>query len=286
MKNFMFRTFILISLLSITLFPQAKYLGEIGNFNNASSFHINGAGFIFVTDAGNDKIYKLDTLGNMLKEAGGYGWDESSFDIPSDIFATTLNIYVSDEKNHRIQRFDKDLNFISSLSTRNSESNEQRFGYPLSCAVSNQGDLYVLDSENKRIIKFDLFGNFVQNFGGYDWGKYALHNPLRLAVDPANNVYCSDDNKVYVYDQFGNGIAIISSNENISGLNIIFSKLILNSGKNIYFADLSHSEFKLQQIQFLEPVTEEIVCSLIFNNNLYILTSKTIFIYDIGDLAK
>lgn len=279
----MLKLITLISFFALPLFSQATYIGEIGNFNNASAFHINGAGFLFVTDARTDKVCKLDTLGNIFKETGGYGWDASSFDIPSDVFATTLNIYVADKNNHRVQRFDKDLNFISSLSTRDNNNKDLSFGYPLSCAVSNQGDLYILDSENKRVIKFDLFGNFVQNFGGYEWGKYALSDPKELAVDPLNNIYVSDGSRFFVYDQFGNGIAEVKTNDQVTGMNIIFSKLTINMGNDIYFADLNSSGFKLHKINLSEPVND-IVNSLIFNNKLYILTKINIKIYEIGDL--
>ena len=83
------------------------YQGSIGSFKNASAFYITSAGYLYVTDKNSDEVYKLDTLGNKLKDTGGYGWTEATFDQPSDVFATPLNVYVSDKNNHRIQRFDK-----------------------------------------------------------------------------------------------------------------------------------------------------------------------------------
>jgi len=282
----MLKYLLFIILFQTANYSQLKYAGEIGSFSAASSFHVNSAGFFFVTDAGNDKLYKIDTLGNVIKETGGYGWSQSSFDVPNDVFATPLNIYVADKNNHRIQMFDKDLNFISSLSTRNNENKDLRFGYPLSCTVTNQGDLFILDSENKRIVKFDLFGNFSQNFGGYDWGKYALSDPSKLACDPANNIYASDGIKVLIYDQFGNGIGIISAEEEITGLNIIFSKLTVNTTKNIYIADLSSQQFTLEKIKTDTELNDDIISSIIFNNKLYVLTKKRILIFSFAQLSK
>ena len=184
---------LLFFLLQVWTFPQQYiYQGSIGKFNNASSFHINSAGFLYITDSGNNDVYKMDTLGKIIKTTGGYGWAEATFDNPLHIFATALSIYVTDKNNHRIQRFDKDLNPISSLSTRDNDDPNSRFGYPLSCVISAQGDMFILDSENKRILKFDLFGNFIQNFGGYDYGKYALNNPIAMAGDQNNNLYVVD----------------------------------------------------------------------------------------------
>ena len=144
--------FISFSALSQTFIYQYS----IGKFKNASAFTITAAGILYVADASSDEIYKLDTLGNNLKDVGGYGWDEGAFDHPVDVFANPLSVYVTDKNNHRIQRFDKDLNFISLLYTRENDNPAERFGYPLSAVTSNQGDLFILDSENKRILKFDL----------------------------------------------------------------------------------------------------------------------------------
>ncbi len=60
----------------------------------------------------NNEIVKLDTLNNALKSIGGYGWSNSTFDEPVDIYATDLRVYVTDKNNNRVQVFDKDLNFL------------------------------------------------------------------------------------------------------------------------------------------------------------------------------
>ena len=173
------------------------YSSSIGKFKDASSFCITSAGFIYVTDSGTNEVYKLDTLGNVLKYAGGYGWDDGMFDNPSDVYANPLSVYVCDKNNHRVERFDKDLNYIWQLNTRNSDTTGQRFGYPLGCAVSRQGDLYILDSENKRIVKFDLFGNFALNFGGYDAGIYSLVNPKKIAVSDNTEKPCANPGGIH-----------------------------------------------------------------------------------------
>ena len=158
-----------------------EFSQSIGKFERASSFYITANGLIYVSDSGKDEIVMFDTIGNNLKSFGGYGWDENSFDDPSDVFADPLTIYVADKNNHAIKRFDKNLNYLSSLNTRESDNSEEQFGYPLSCATSNQGDLYFIDSENRRVMKFDIYGNFITNLGGFDAGKYLLSNPSQLS---------------------------------------------------------------------------------------------------------
>ncbi len=277
----MLKYLILILLITASTTFSQKYHIEysLGSFKDASSFYMSSSGFLYVTDSGKDELYKLDTLGNIVKDCGGYGWDESTFDNPVDVFATPLNVYVSDKNNNRIQRFDKDLNFISQLSTRNSDNKSERFGYPASCATSNMGDLFILDTENKRIIKFDLFGNFIMNFGGFDAGIYALSNPKQFAVSPDNFIFVLDGKRIVVFDQYGNGVSIFNSDYNLESINIIFNKLTVNTKHNILLANLN-SQFSLSEI-IMEELEENtsIVSSLIFNNKLYVLTPEKIIVY-------
>ncbi len=272
---------ILAAVLSGLSFAQNYiFSSEIGNFKNASSFCITSAGIIYVTDAGTDEVYKLDTLGTMLKYTGGYGWDQGLFDNPSDVFANPLQVYVCDKNNHRVEMFDKDLNYISQLYTRDGDNSGARFGYPMGCAVSQQGDLYVLDSENKRVVKFDMFGNYSLNFGGYDAGAYALSDPQKLAISPDNKIYVLDDKKIVVFDQYGNGSDIFPENDGLSGLNIVFSKMTVNNSSSVFLADLKSSAFKLNKLVVDgESKNTVIVASLIFNGKLYLLTPEKILIY-------
>lgn len=255
------------------------FQGQIGSFRNASSFCITSAGFFYVTDKTSDEVFKLDTLGNKLKDTGGYGWTESTFDQPVDVFATPLNVYVSDKNNHRIQRFDKNLNFISQLYTRDEPNNDERFGFPLCCVTSNQGDMYILDSENKRIIKFNTFGQFVQDFGGFDAGAYALSDPKKMAVSPNNDIYVLDDKKLIIFDQYGNGLRMISLSENFNDINITGNNLTLTSDSLIYTANFKNPDIELSKLALVASPGDGFVSSLIFMKKLYVLTNNEIWIF-------
>jgi DNA-binding beta-propeller fold protein YncE len=266
---------------SINIMPQIyTYVTSFGEFNDAVSIYINAAGIVYISDTGSDEIYKYDTLGTFIKEAGGFGWNDNSFDDPVDIFATPLNIFVSDKNNHRIQQYDKDLNYISRLITRESRNPDEVFGYPLSCAASSQGDLYILDSENNRIIKFDLFGNFIQNFGGYDAGEFSLEEPKKLAVSPVNLIYVLDKSRIIVFDQYGNGVSIIPLQEAFSSMNIIFNKLTASTDSGIYVSTLNSSDKEFKKVNIIYPTEKpEIRSGLLYNDKLYILTPEEIQVY-------
>ena len=272
----------LLILLSVAVsFPQQyQFERSIGKFVNASSFYINSAGFIYVSDIATDEITALDTVGNILKKIGGYGWRESAFDNPADIFADALKVYVADKNNNRIQRFDKNLNFNFQIYTRESENEQERFGYPLSAVMSNLGDIFILDSENSRIVKFDIFGNFLQNFGGYDYGNFALEKPIQLAVSMQNNIFVIDGSEIVIFDQYGNGIGRTSGAEEFESIRIIFDWLTVTTKEKIYSANLRLPDISLKEI-ILSGIDDklDLVSALIFNNKLYILTNKEIVIF-------
>ena len=252
----------------------------LGKFERASSFYITANGFIYVSDAGKDEIVMFDTVGNNLKSFGGYGWDENSFDEPSDVFADPLSIYVADKNNHSIKRFDKNLNYLSSLYKRESDNSEERFGYPLSCATSNQGELYFIDSENERVMKFDMSGNFISNIGGFDAGKYQLSNPTQLAIASSNNVFVIDGKDVVVFDQYGNGISSISVEKNLKSIRILFDQIIICAEYEIFHSFLKDPDAKLNKLSLSGIEIPEIISAILLNNKLYVLTKKSVLIFN------
>lgn len=276
------------SLITIALFflinslssgQQFSYERSIGNFKSATSFYITPAGILLVTDDITDEVYQLDTLGNVINFIGGYGWDINSFDNPVDVFADALRILVSDKNNHRIQRFDKNLNFIFQFYTHENDIEEERFGYPLSAVTSNLGDVFILDSENIRVLKFDLFGNFIQTIGGYDYGSYTLSNPKQLAVSMKNDLYVLDGKNIFIYDNYGTALGIIEADEELNSIRIIFNWMTVSTTDNIYITNLNSDEHKLIKITLDDQTKPEIVSSLIFNGKLYILTQSEIQIF-------
>ncbi|MGQ9800025.1 MAG: NHL repeat-containing protein [Ignavibacterium sp.] len=274
------KLFLIFNLLISVSFPQKFSFSEsIGNFDNASSFYISSNGFIYITDKDNDEVAQLDTLGNLLKDVGGFGWNQSQFDEPIDVFADPLSVYVTDKNNHRIQRFDRKLNFISQLYTRENDNSDARFGYPNGCVVSSQGDLYVLDSENKRVIKFDLFGNYELHFGGIDAGEFSLQSPSAISISSNGIVFVADDKILFAFDQFGNGLLKIRFDEAINSIEIIFDRMILTTKDKIFFSNTNEEEIEFQKLELENETHLKIVSALLFNEKIYVLTQKNILVF-------
>lgn len=76
--------------------------------------------------------------------------DNVLFYMPSDIAVDEDgNVYVLDSGNHRIQKFDREGNFLASLGRHGQGPGE--FQYPQSIDISAGGNIYVADSGNQKI---------------------------------------------------------------------------------------------------------------------------------------
>jgi len=267
--------------LSITTFAQQPILShQIGNFSNAESFSISPSGFIYVTDSKQNEVYKLNLNGIVLRYIGGYGWSQSTFDNPVDIFASTLNVYVTDENNDRIQFFDKDLNFISEFNSNNIANPQYDFRYPTSAVISPLGDLFILDSDNSRILKFDLNGNFSLEIGNYDAGSFALRNPLKFDISSDSKLFVLDGNEIKLFDQFGGGLHKFPIDSGAVNLQLQFDVLAISYPHKVKLFNMRSKERNM--IDYFFDDQDTIKDALVYKDQLFVLTENTILVYNIS----
>ena len=166
-------------------------------------------------------IFILDTEKNLLRlftkdrvqtrEIGGSGWENNQFDRPTGIWARNgIDVFVADYGNHRIQRFDRNLNYVSTLYTREDPNPDGRFGYPSDVAVSRLGYLFICDTENSRIVKVNQFTQVEKTFGGFGAGEGRLYAPMQVETGPKDHVYVVDGARLLVFDNFGNFLRVFA----------------------------------------------------------------------------
>ncbi|MCH8840042.1 MAG: hypothetical protein IH831_05070 [Planctomycetes bacterium] len=100
------------------------------------------------------------------------------------------NIYVPDMNNHRIQKFDRDGNYLDQWGTFGSGNGQ--FNGPTGIALDSAGNVYVVDRGNNRVQKFDSAGVYLAQWGSLGSGDGQFSEPQKIAADSAGNVFVTD----------------------------------------------------------------------------------------------
>ena len=262
--------------------PSLVELFSFGHFNNARGISVGPAGAIYVADTGNDLLWRFNSAGDSTGQVGGYGQGEFQFDMPYDVCATNgVEIYVADYNNNRIERFDRTLANVATLSTDQSNDDSKRFGFPSGVAVSRLGDLFICDDENVRVLKVNTFSTVERTFGGYGEGAGTLTMPRQVAIGPNDDVFVSDKGRVAVYDNFGNYLRSIGTGilRDPTGIGIGNGMIGVCDSDMLYFfkldgtlvAKFSGSDVFGTKISRFADVS-------IFGNRVYILTGKRVVV--------
>ncbi|MBX2992788.1 MAG: NHL repeat-containing protein [Bacteroidetes bacterium] len=243
-------------------------------------FDVDINGRIIVADGERNVLRQYSRERVFEKETGGTGWNEGQFDHPSGVWARNgIDVFVADYGNHRIQRFDRNLAFISSFSTRERSDPDERFGYPTDVAVSRLGDLFICDSENSRILKITGLSKVERTFGGFDAGKGRLRAPTQLEIGPDDNIYVRDGNRVVVFDNFGN--FILNLGEGLFSTDVMIfadeAGIVILEGTKLYVFDRGNRfAFDMPLATLFSDATPEIRAFVISRGTLYFLTSQGI----------
>ena len=124
-------------------------------------------GFVYVVDMGNHRIQKFDTSTNVLpqllaKWGGSAEPGHASSPLAQEAgqlrspWGITVDgagdVYVSDTGNHRVEKFDKEGNFITQWGGFG--NGKGQFNFPYGIAVDVKGSVFVVDSGNTRVEQF------------------------------------------------------------------------------------------------------------------------------------
>jgi DNA-binding beta-propeller fold protein YncE len=242
-------------------------------------------GNVYVLNTEKNTIFMIDSRGHLVRELGGAGWGNEQFDHPSGIWARNgMNVFVADYGNHRIQRYDRTLSYVSTFTTRAEDDPRTRFGFPTDVSVSRLGDLFLCDTENVRILKVNRFTHVERIFGGFGGGEGRLQEPTQLEVGPNDHVYVLDEDRVVVFDAFGNYLSELGSGllESPSSLFADERSVVVLSGGMLHCFDSSERLLLRVALEdMLDLAGEEVRAVSFGGGNLYLLVSDGVHV--LGD---
>jgi len=127
----------------------------------------------------------------LVKQWGEFGDKPGQFKFPAMITTDNkANLYVVDQHNHRVQKFDSAGNFINMWGRQG--SGDAEFNFPYGIAVDTEGNVYVSDMNNNRIQKFNPDGRFIASAGSYGTGNGQFKYPYGITSDSNDILYVID----------------------------------------------------------------------------------------------
>jgi DNA-binding beta-propeller fold protein YncE len=183
-----------------------KFLMQLGttNVKGNDATHLNlpsgiailHNGNIIVTDGyGNNRVVMFDRNGKFIKQVGkGSGGPDDKgigpgeWHLPHKLAVDAdENLYIIDRENHRLQVFDRNLNYLREI--RNDWN-------PWDVCISRKGTDgigFIADHKDERVQKFQLKdGKILATWGRQGWGPGEFDWVHGVVVDSKGAVYAAD----------------------------------------------------------------------------------------------
>jgi sugar lactone lactonase YvrE len=140
-------------------------------FNGLTGLCVDNSGTVFVADYYNNKIRKIDTLGNVSTFAGTGAMgsadgiaSNASFHYPAIVAADSENnLFITDEENHKIRKITAD-GIVSTFAGNGTIGatdgvwSSAQFNFPTGVAVDALDNVFVSDYGNNKIRKIKFYG--------------------------------------------------------------------------------------------------------------------------------
>ncbi len=176
---------------------------------------------IYIADAGNDRIRKIDNSTGIITTiagtgTGGYSGDNgpatnAELFLPEAVIVdSTGNIYIADAENNVIRKIDGTTNIITTIagnglagsSGDNGPATSAELNKPSGLCFDKSGNIVIADDDNSKIRKINIATGTIMTIAGTGVVGYAgdhglainaeLSQPLQVAVDSSGNVLFSD----------------------------------------------------------------------------------------------
>ncbi len=263
--------------------------GTAARISRPRGVAVDRAGNIYIADANNHRIRKVDASGAISTVVGdgtgGYSGDggaatAAQLFLPYGVAADSAgNLYVADRGNHRIRKVDASGAISTVAGTSNIGDGEAapaaQLALPQEVTADSAGNLYVADTWNNRIRKVDASTGIISTVAGDGTYGYSgdggaassaqLALPRDVAADSAGNLYVADtrNNRIRKVDASTGVISTVagSGTYGYSGdggpavsANLRFPYgLDVDGSGNIYFVD--RYSFRIRKVDTAGVIT-------------------------------
>jgi len=159
-------------------------------------------------------------------ESFGYG-----FNNPVGSVIVDSHLFIVDNQNHRILKFDLSLNFVLEFGFGGSLNDSFFFPHDI---CSDGSHLYITDSGNNRIKKHAFDGTFVAEITGFNYPLGITYNTNLFVADNQNN-------KVKELTTAGAAVGEISGLNFPTGVEVFENKILVADHDGIGYYDSSYN---------------------------------------------
>ncbi|MBI4727816.1 T9SS type A sorting domain-containing protein, partial [candidate division TA06 bacterium] len=232
----------------------SKSTGQNPNgFNQPQGIAVDNSGVIYAADCYNHRVGRFNQNGELIGWFGSKGSNDGEFNQPIGLAISNENsqtmLYVTDNKNNRVQKFKSDGTFIKAFGK---DVLQQPTGLAArNDAVENETvtSIYVSDSKNNRVAVFDTSGKIVDLLGaGLD-----LKQPWDVCFDIYNNLYIADvyNNRVIELDPWHNALLTFGVQGQEAGQFKLPQGLAVSpDGKYVYVVDTHNNRIQRFKMYF------------------------------------
>jgi len=271
--------------------PDTLYIEKsFGNFQSAEAISTARDELIFVSDSRANQVIKFNSKGEQVASVGGSGFGQNQLNKPMGIDASNgLNVFVCDNMNDRIQKFDVNLNYISAFdfNTFNATAlNSEKIFYPYSLAFLSTSEIFVLaDATVYKIVKMKSFDEVSLFFASGNLGVDKLYNPTKIVKGSNLDTYVLDKstNDIINFDNYGTFVKKLQKGDSAKIVSVTYYNDVLYILKEKYLVSYDLKAQKYLNLYFLEQTEKPgyIDIAMLNKNNVLVLTQNKVLNFKI-----